>query len=222
MFIRQWMTTDVQTVTPDTLMMTAASIMKSHRVRRLPVVDEQGRLIGIVTDRDIKEASPSKATTLDTHELYYLLSEIKIADVMTKDPLALHPDDTLEHAVILMGKHRYGGLPVIDDRRKVVGVISYSDIFMVISDIIGLGQSDLRIIMENPASSKDLLKLLGEIIDMGAKIVSVLNLPAEPDPTIRWLYLRFSPPNDMSPAQFIDHIDQNWHLLYWSQDKPIK
>ena len=89
MLISDWMTRDVITITPDRSMMKASKLMKDHNINRLPVVNEAGILVGIVTDRDIKEASPSKATTLDMHELYYLLSEIKAKDIMAKPPLTI-------------------------------------------------------------------------------------------------------------------------------------
>ena len=77
MLVKGWMTSDVITVDEDTSMMKASQIMKENNIRRLPVM-RKGKLVGMITDRDIKEASPSKATTLDIHELYYLLSELKI------------------------------------------------------------------------------------------------------------------------------------------------
>ena len=78
MQIRDWMTTDVVTATPDTSMLKISKMMKEYNIRRVPVVDSSHHVIGIVSDRDVKDASPSKATTLDMHELYYLLSEILV------------------------------------------------------------------------------------------------------------------------------------------------
>ena len=121
MRVKTWMTKNVITVSPDESMMKASKLMKDHEIRRLPVVDEQGRLIGIISDRDVKEASPSKATTLDVHELYYLLSEIKVKDIMTKTAIALHVEETVEKAAVVMHDRRVGGLPVVDDANKVVG-----------------------------------------------------------------------------------------------------
>ena len=85
MIIKDWMTKDVITVDPEASMMRAAKLMKEKNIRRLPVVDDRGKLVGILSDRDVKEASPSKATTLDVHELYYLLSEIKVKNIMTSN-----------------------------------------------------------------------------------------------------------------------------------------
>lgn len=102
MLIREWMSKDVITVTPETSMFKASKLMKDHNIRRLPVVDGDKRLIGIVSDRDIKASSPSKATTLDMHELYYLLSEVKIKDIMTHRPITVLETETVDAAAVLM------------------------------------------------------------------------------------------------------------------------
>ena len=96
MLVKEWMTQNVLTITADTSMMKASRLMKEKNVRRLPVIDEDNRVIGIVSDRDIKDASPSKATTLDMHELYYLLSELKVKDIMTKTPVCAKETDSVE------------------------------------------------------------------------------------------------------------------------------
>jgi len=106
MQIRDWMTKNLFTVTQSTTLLKAARLMKENSIRRLPVVDN-GKLIGIVTDRDVKDASPAKTTTLDVHELYYLFSEIKVKDIMTHRPIVLSGDDSLEKA--LVGIDGYGG-----------------------------------------------------------------------------------------------------------------
>ncbi len=111
MLVQEWMTRDVIAITPDTSMMKAAQLMKDKKIRRLPVVDEAGRVVGIVSDRDVKEASPSKATTLDMHELYYLLSELKVKDIMTKAPLCAKENDSVEGVALLMMERGFGGMP---------------------------------------------------------------------------------------------------------------
>ena len=99
MLIREWMTKDVITVTPDTSMLKASKLMKDHNIRRLPVLDGK-HVVGIVSDRDIRAASPSKATTLDMHELYYLLSEVKVKDIMTSDPVTVYDTDAVDAATL--------------------------------------------------------------------------------------------------------------------------
>ena len=117
MLVKGWMTSDVITIDEDTSMMKASQIMKENNIRRLPVM-HKGKLVGMVTDRDIKEASPSKATTLDVHELYYLLSELKVKDIMKKNLVTIGPEETVEKAAVKMLEHRISGLPVVNDKGK--------------------------------------------------------------------------------------------------------
>ena len=108
MLIKDWMTKDPFTINDDTSMIKAIHIMNEHRFRRLPVVS-QGKLVGMVTDRDLKEASPSKATTLDVHELYYLLAELQVSEIMSRSPVSVSQDDTVERAAAdHAGAHHLG------------------------------------------------------------------------------------------------------------------
>jgi acetoin utilization protein AcuB len=128
--VKDWMTPDPVTIGPDTTLPEAARLMKECRIRRLPVV-ESGRLVGIVTLGDIREASPSTATSLTIYELNYLLSRLIVREIMTHDPIAITPDTSLEAAARLMLEHKIGGLPVTDCN-KVVGIITESDIFRLL------------------------------------------------------------------------------------------
>lgn len=119
MLIQNWMTTDVVTITPDISVLKASKIMKEHGVRRLPVVSEAGELLGIISDRDVKEASPSKATSLDVHEMYYLLSELKVKSVMATKLITVQADDLIEKAALIMEERKVGGLPVLDKTGQI-------------------------------------------------------------------------------------------------------
>ena len=143
MLIREWMTKDVITVTPDTSMLKASKLMKDHNIRRLPVLDGK-RVVGIVSDRDIRAASPSKATTLDMHELYYLLSEVKVKDIMTSDPVTVYDTDAVDAAALLMENKGIGGLPVVDGSGELVGIITDHDIFRVLVDFCGASKGGLH------------------------------------------------------------------------------
>ncbi len=143
MLVKDWMSKDPVTINDDTSMMKAIHLMKQNRFRRLPVLHE-GRLAGIVSDRDLKEASPSKATTLDVHELYYLLAELHVKDIMTRDPVTVAPEDTVEHAAQLMLENTISGLPVVDDQGKVVGILTQSDVFRAFMHITGILQGGVQ------------------------------------------------------------------------------
>ena len=174
MLIREWMTKDVITVTPETSMFKASKLMKDHNIRRLPVVDGNKCLIGIVSDRDIKASSPSKATTLEVHEMQYLLAELKAKDIMTPRPLTVKPDATVEEAALLMLDRKIGGLPVVNDEGTLVGIITDQDLFKLLVEITGVRQGGVQlnfVISDAPGSMRVLFDTLRE---RRARILSVL------------------------------------------------
>ncbi|NVM56600.1 MAG: CBS domain-containing protein, partial [Desulfobacterales bacterium] len=138
MLVKGWMTIDVITVDEDTSMMKASIIMKERKIRCLPVVDKKGKLVGIVSDRDLKDAAPSKATTLDVYELNYLLASMKIKDIMSENVVFLRPDETVEFAAILMLENKISSLPVVNEKDALVGIITQTDIFKVLINIAGV------------------------------------------------------------------------------------
>ena len=118
--VRNWMIPNPITITPQTTLPEAQSIMLEHKIRRLPVV-KSGILVGIVTLGDIREAKPSDATTLSIYELNYLIDRLTAKDFMTPNPITIAPDATIAEAARLMMKHKIGGLPVVEDG-KLVGI----------------------------------------------------------------------------------------------------
>lgn len=129
--VRDWMTPNPVTIGPKTTVPEAHRLMKDRDFRRLPVVDEHGRLIGIVTLSDLREAGPSSATTLSIFELNYLLAQLTVEKIMTRDVVTVSPDATIRDAARLMLKHEVGALPVMENG-KLVGIITESDIFRVV------------------------------------------------------------------------------------------
>lgn len=129
--VRDWMTTSVITVPPDTPVSVAHQKMKEYGVRRLPVV-LNNRLVGIVTIGDIREASPSDATTLSIWELNYLWAQLTVERVMSRNVVTLNPDDSIIDAAQLMLDNKVSGLPVVDDHGKLIGILTESDIFKML------------------------------------------------------------------------------------------
>jgi acetoin utilization protein AcuB len=143
MFVADWMTKTVLTVGLDDYLSDAVVIMKEKRIKHLPVV-KKGALAGIVSDRDIKEYSPSKATTLDIYELHYLLAHTKIKEIVKTKVITASPDMPIEEAAMIMFDNNVGCLPVIDNL-KLVGIISDKDIYRALVDITGARSGGLRI-----------------------------------------------------------------------------
>jgi CBS domain-containing protein len=126
--VRYWMTQKVITVTPDTPMEEAERLMETRMIRRLPVM-EDGRLVGIVTYGDIRQARPSTATSLSVWEINYLLAKLKVCEIMTREVVTVSQNATIGEAAKLMLDHMISGLPVLDYDGNLVGIITESDIF---------------------------------------------------------------------------------------------
>jgi CBS domain-containing protein len=129
--VADWMTHDVATITPDVTLPEAHRLMTDQKIRRLPVVDH-GRLVGIVTRGDIRGAEPSGATSLSIWEVNYLLARLKIAEIMTRNPVTISADETIGQAARLMLDKKISGLPVLDREQRLVGIITESDIFRLV------------------------------------------------------------------------------------------
>jgi acetoin utilization protein AcuB len=218
MLISEWMSRDVITVTPDTSMMKASKILKEKNIRRLPVVDENGRIVGILTDRDIKEASPSKATTLDVHELYYLLSEIKIKDIMTKNPFCVNENGTVEKAAVIMREKKVEGLPVVDDEDKVVGIITETDIFNVMIDITGVYQGGLQMGFQLPNTPGSLKEILNDLRASKARIISILTSYDQGGPDTRRVYIRIADMDKSEENQLRQSLEEKYNLIFCVRD----
>ncbi len=130
--VRNWMTQDVITVKLNTTLPEAHQIMMDEEIRRLPVVDDEGILIGIVTLGDVRGAQPSPATSLSIWELNYLLSSLNVEKIMTPQPMTIEPEATIGAAARTMLEHRVSGLPVVEADGKLAGIITESDIFSMV------------------------------------------------------------------------------------------
>ena len=172
MFVKDQMTVNPVTVTSATTIADAAELMKKHRFRRLPVVDI-GKLVGIVTDRDLRKASPSSATTLSVHEADYLLSKALIKDIMTKKVLSIGSEATIEEAALVMYNNRIGGVPVVDKNQDVVGIITETDIFKCLVDIMGLPSGITRVTIRVPDKAGVITEITGIYADLGINITSM-------------------------------------------------
>jgi len=217
MLIKGWMTSDVITITEDTSMMKAGQIMKENNVHHLPVVRD-GKLVGMVTDRDIKEASPSKATTLDLHELYYLLSDLKVKDIMSRNVITVDADDTVEKAAVIMLEHRVGGLPVVNKKGEMIGIITQGDVFRVLISITGIYRGGVQFAFNLPDRPGTIKEVADVIRKHGGSMVSILTSYDSCEEDCRHVFIRIT---DM-PKERLDaltkELDENFILLYTVKD----
>ncbi|MBX3010328.1 MAG: CBS domain-containing protein [Caldilineaceae bacterium] len=136
MLVKDQMTTPVITISPETPFQDALKVMREHKIRRIPVVNERHKLVGIVSERDLLHAEPSPATSLSVWELNYLLWKLTIRDVMNTDVITVTPLTTLQDAASLLIKYKIGGLPVVNADEQVVGIITETDIFKAFVDYL--------------------------------------------------------------------------------------
>jgi acetoin utilization protein AcuB len=213
MLVKGWMTADVISVDEETSMMKASVLMKGHNIRRLPVV-RKGKLVGIVTDTDLKEASPSKATTLDIYEINYLLSEIKVKELMSKDVIYVEPDETVEFAAVLMLENKISGLPVVNKQQNLIGVVTQTDIFKALIHISGVYGGDIQFALcleDNPGSVKE----AGDVIrSMGGRIVSILTSYDLADEGYRNVYFRIRSMPHNQLARLVHVLEEKFTVLY--------
>ncbi len=160
MFVSEWMTANPQTVSSKTPVMEAMQLLRKGGYRRLPVVDSAPdgsrdggkgghKLVGIVTDRDLKEATPSKATTLSVYELNYLLSKLSVRDVMVSPVITVSPEEPVENAALLMEEHKVSGLPVVSGG-NLQGIFTITDMLRAIVAMLGLKEGGTRVTVNLP------------------------------------------------------------------------
>lgn len=143
------MTRDPVSVTPDVPVMDALKMIKERGFRRLPVM-ENGKLVGIVTRKDLKDAMPSKATTLSVWELNYLLSKLTVSEVMARPVITATEGEYAEDAALRMLEHKVGGLPVMNDAGHLSGIITTRDILRAFTGILGMKEGGQRLTLEMP------------------------------------------------------------------------
>ncbi|MBW2514199.1 MAG: CBS domain-containing protein [Deltaproteobacteria bacterium] len=189
MLVKNWMSRNVITIGVDNSMQDATGILKQHRIRMLPVV-KKGKLVGIITDRDLKRASASDATTLEIHELLYLLMKIKVKDIMTKNPIAVPLEWTVEETAELLLNNKISGAPVVDENNSVVGVITQTDLFRVLISLTGVHAGGIQFafkIKDYPGSIKELADIIREF---GGQMVSILTSYDKVPEGFRKVYIR--------------------------------
>jgi len=143
MFVAKRMTSSPQTIEPTATIADASELMRKNKIRRLPVV-ERGKLVGIVTDRDLRSVLPVAGATLSIFELNYLLAKMQVKDIMHKDVVTIHLDATIEEAALTMSNHHIAGLVVVDALGTVAGIITETDIFKSFVEIMGLKEGKTR------------------------------------------------------------------------------
>ena len=172
MLVKERMSHPVITTRPNTPIMEALDLMRKEEIRRLPVVDKRGRMIGIVSREDLLHAAPSDATSLSIWELHYLISKITVEKVMTTNVITIEEDTPLEESARIMADNKFGGLPVLRDD-KVVGIITETDLFKIFLEMLGARERGVRLAAFVPTSRDELATLTKTIVDAGGNILAL-------------------------------------------------
>jgi acetoin utilization protein AcuB len=176
MFVKSKMERNPVTISPDASFYDARKLIREEGIRHLPVVDKKGKLVGLITDRDIREAGPSDATLLSAQEINYLLEKLKVAGFMTpaEKLITVTPDTVIEKAVQLLHDNKIGSLPVVDGN-DLVGIITETDILELFVDVVGLNVRGTRITMLLEDEPGKLFGVLKVIKDHNINVISVIS-----------------------------------------------
>jgi acetoin utilization protein AcuB len=213
MLVKNWMSKNVITINEDDSMQEALKLMKQHNIRMMPVL-KTGQLVGVLTDRDLKRASASDATTLDVHELLYLISKIKVKSIMSKSPISVPPDLTVEETAEVLLNNKISGAPVVDDSGKVVGTITQTDLFRVLIALTGVGKRGIQFAFQaedRPGSIKELADIIRRY---GGRMVSILSSYENVPAGYRKVYIRMHNIERSQLANLKQELSKVATLLY--------
>lgn len=172
MLVQELMTKNPLTTTPDTSVPDALALMRQKKVRRLPVLDKTGKLVGIVSDQDLLYASPSPATSLSVFEINSLIAKITVAHVMTKKVVTITEDLPVEEAARIMADKKIGGLPVMKGT-KLAGIVTETDLFRALLQLLGGRRSGVRVTVQIPGAKGTFAKISGIVSAAGGDIVGL-------------------------------------------------
>ena len=172
MLVKDIMTSHVYTINQNQTLLELQGLMSDDNIRRVPVLNDAGQVVGIITDRDVKLASPSEASTLSRYEASYLLSRIKVKDVMTRNVKTVYATADLADVAALMYRDHIASVPVMDEENNLCGIVTDSDVFRALVDIFGLGQSASRITLDASDRPGVLAEIAKMFADRGINIIS--------------------------------------------------
>jgi acetoin utilization protein AcuB len=204
MLVKERMSRHPITIRPDVSLHDALRVMRDEKVRRLPVLDKDGQLVGIVLEKDLLYASPSPATSLSVHELNYLVSRITVESLMTRDVVTVTEDCSLEEAARIMADNSIGGLPVMRDG-TLVGMITESDLFKVFLELLGAREWGTRVTLRVPDQRGMLARITEALSSGGADIVALGTFWGD-DPTNREIVIKLQGISQEDVRAIVDRL----------------
>ncbi|MDP2847151.1 MAG: CBS domain-containing protein [Humidesulfovibrio sp.] len=217
MLVRDWMTKNVITLGLKTTVVDAAEIMRTKKVRQFPVIDEQGRLTGIVSDRDIRDAMPSKYLPGDA-ATGGSLDSLRAADIMTPEPMTVSPTTPVDLVASILMRHKFGGLPVVDEAGRLVGIITVADVFRFLCTASGVQRGGPQIALRLEAKAGPLAAMLEFLRGEGVRFASVFTSHDHADPGFRNAYVRIADLGEHSMDSLIATMKSRYTLLFFVED----
>lgn len=213
MLVEQWMTRDVITVEADESMNEAIYTLEENRITLLPVI-ENGQLTGIISDRDLKQASPSQKSIQGIDEFMDLIAKIRVKDIMTKKPYVISPDHTIEEAAAILASERISGLPVVDKDKQLVGIITRTDIFKMLIKLAGLSKKGIQLGLRVKDKTGTELEIKRLISQFGGHTVSMLSTDEDVPTGYRNVYFRVQDLDKEKITSLTKAIGKSATLLY--------
>lgn len=213
MLVKYWMSKPVITIDIEDTMQDAKALLEEHEIRMLPVM-EKNKLVGVVTDRDIKRASASSAASLEPHAIQELISGIKIKEIMTGDPFTAPFDLTVEEAAEIILLNKISGMPVVDHEGCLVGIITLSDLCRVIFSLTGFGKKGIQFAIQLTDKPHTLKEITDIIRSYGSRVSSILTSYDEVPNGHRKVFIRIIDIDRPSLERLIEEIREKATLLY--------
>jgi len=222
LLVKYWMSKPPITVDVKAYLKEADGLLKKNKIRQLPVV-ENGKLVGLLTDKDIKRAEPSEVTRFEhITELYDMISNIKIRDIMTRDPVTIPTDYPIDKAARVLLDSRLSGAPVVNDKEELVGVITQTDIFRVLVSFTGVDQPGIQLAFEledRPGSIKEVTDIIRKY---GCKMFSILTNYKFAKEGYRLVFIRVAECAWERLEQMEKELKATATLLYVGEDLEVK
>ena len=212
MLVKKWMREVAITVDAKDSMLDATRRMKEQDIRMLPVM-RKNKLVGVVTDRDLKRAGASDATTLEMHELYYLLSKITVGEIMTRNPITVPFDYTVEEAAEIFLKNKISGAPVVNKEGDIVGTITQSDVFRLLISVTGVGSRGFQFAFQLEDRPLSINEVTDIIRRYGCRIVSIMSTIHQ-DTGYRHVYIRACDCDRQKIEEMKEELISKVNLLY--------
>jgi len=217
MLVRDWMTKNVITLGLKTTVIDAAEIMRTKKVRQFPVIDEQGKLAGIVSDRDIRDAMPSKYLPGDS-AMGGNLASLRATDIMSSEPMAVTPITPMDMVAGTLMRHKFGGLPVVDEAGRLVGIITVADVLRFLCTVSGLQRGGPQIALRLDAKPGPLAGMLEFLRSEGVRFASVFTAHDVADPGFRNVYVRIVDLGEHNLDSLLATLKTKYTVLFFVED----